>query len=223
MRIDRFTFLSHSHCYVELGSEEQANTAVQKLHRAPLKGKAVTVQPMPQDISLETSTEPYMFLNEGTGARQAILPLIEGRRTALRVEVPGWGDQPKILERQAHLYNNIIRNTFANSGIETLSNVVPFWGTPRSGQKDLHIGYIDFLTVEDADDAIAYYHGTIVKGRKITLQKPLLEVNKARVLKRIDPKAHAELVDLGLVEPLEKKNLKSIERQKGIKTWTRYK
>jgi RNA recognition motif-containing protein len=98
--LDRFTFKNGRQCFIELGSEQEAQKAIAELNNAALLGQVLIVKALKHDFvwgsHKETSEElitSRFFDETTTSALEAVKPLLESRRMMLSVQTPGWGNE----------------------------------------------------------------------------------------------------------------------------------
>lgn len=175
MRVDAFTFHNDSRCFVELGSPEEARKAIEQLHETEIHQKKMTVLPLKDDFewgpkksAKEPPFESRYFYDEGNAAQEAIQPLIEGRRTMLSVQTPGWSPG-STMGTAKHNALDIIAQNFGQYGIERVGDISVFYGDKKANPRMLCL--IDFKTKEGVEQAIKEKHETQINDRLVWLQR----------------------------------------------------
>lgn len=104
LRLDRFTFKNSRTCFIELGSEQEAQKAIAELDNADLLGQSIVVRTIKPDFEWDnhsvTSDELIVaryFQETTTSPIEAVKPLLEGRRMICRLQTPGWGNEHSTL------------------------------------------------------------------------------------------------------------------------------
>ena len=202
MRIDRFTFHNDTMCFVELGSEEEAAKAVERLNGTELQGKKIVVKPLKADFQWgpegERSSLPWgthLFYDEADGANEALKPLAEGRRFMLRVATPGWTTDSVSNQKKNAI--RIIQQTFDKYGVEKISQIHPFYGDIKFNPRLLC--FMDFKTKEGADEAVRQHHDTDIEGRKTWLTPCIPSPYRTHHIAKVAPKLATDLQEQGIL------------------------
>lgn len=203
LKFDRFTFQNDTLCFVELGSEQQASEAIQKLTGVELLNKELAAKPLKQDFvwSNVSGYQPLVgrsryFEDEGTGARDAVKPILEGRRYLLSVETPGWGAGNKSLRGGNETAMKVIEKYIGPYGIECVGALSPFYGDKKENPRLLT--FLDFKTKEGATDAAKALHETEIEGRLTWLKVSELSPWRAYQIGKLDKTLLAELQEQGV-------------------------
>ncbi|KAF1940970.1 hypothetical protein EJ02DRAFT_503840 [Clathrospora elynae] len=202
MRVDRFTFQNSTMCFVELGSEEEVAEAIRRLHDVEVQGQKIVVKPLKADFRWGSIAEhkktPYgtsYFYDEGANARNAIRPLVEGRRMMLSVKTPGWTVDPVNVQSKNAI--RIIDQYFGKYEIESLGAIHPFYGDKQENPRLLC--FLDFKTKEGADNAVRDLHDTDIEGRRTWLQPCHPAPWRTHQIGKVDPELLAELQEKGVL------------------------
>lgn len=173
MRMDRFTFYNDTQCFIELGSPEEARKAVDQFNGFKIHERKLIAAPLKDDFRwgpVQGTNQPFgsrYFYSEGNAVQEALRPLIEGRRTLLSVKTPGWSPKTGVREAKEAAHN-IIAENFGHYGIESISDISPFYGDMKS--KPRMLCFIDFKTKEGADQAMKEKDETEINDRLVWLK-----------------------------------------------------
>jgi hypothetical protein len=204
MRLDRFSLQNGATAWIELASEEEAEKAFKSLNAIEFMDSNLVVQPLKEDFvfgaakDLKDNGRKPVYLFDGPGAaRDALKPLLEGRRLLLSVQTPGWGEHGNSRSHNVIALKNIEEN-LGEYGIECIGGLAPFFGDKKPLPRMLC--HLDFTTKRGAEQALAAVHKTEIDGRLVWLQQSTLSPWKAHRIGKIDQALLAELQEKGHVK-----------------------
>lgn len=135
------------------------------------------------------------FQEEVNTAREALRPLVEGRRYMLSVQTPGWTTD-KVSVQMNNAYR-IIQQTFDKYGVETIGALSPFFGDKKA--KPRLLCFLDFTTKDGAENAARDHHDTEIEGRLTWLQPSGPVSWRAYQIGKVDQELLADLQEKGVL------------------------
>jgi hypothetical protein len=151
-----------------------------------------------EGVQRVTERNPYgsrYFQEEANTAREAIRPLVEGRRYMLSVQTPGW-TKDRVAVQIDNAYR-IIQQTFDKYGVETIGAISPFYGDKKA--KPRLLCFLDFTTKEGAENAVRDHHDTEIEGRLTWLQRSGPVAWRAHQIGKVDQELLADLQEKGVL------------------------
>ncbi|KAK7190893.1 hypothetical protein DPSP01_007846 [Paraphaeosphaeria sporulosa] len=202
MSIDRFRYEGDTFASVELADEQQAQRAVKELNGNASMGNEVYLRALNPEfnwddfLSGNRYRHTYLVREDQSGIRQAVMPLLEGRRVRISVKYPAWGSKGDSPAQRRNTDLKVLERSFDRFGIESISRL-----TPQFGEKTFHpkfFCHIDFTTKQGADEAIRAMHDKECEGVLVWARATEVDAAKAYQIGRLDKELLAELQEKGL-------------------------
>lgn len=201
MNIDRFRFQGDTFASVELANEEQVQKAMDQLNGNKSLGHEVFLRPLNPEFDWNISPAgkhkyPFFVREDKSGIRQAVMPIIEGRRVRISVKYPAWGNKGDSPAKRRDTDLKVLERTFDTFGIQSISRLAPQFGDKTFNPK--FFCHIDFNTKQGAVEAIQTMHNKEVEGVLIWARLSEVDEAKAYQIGRLDKSLLAELQEKGL-------------------------
>lgn len=199
MPMDRFSMTNCSICFVELASKEQVQEATIKLHNKQVGDKVLSVQTINPTFTWDHQTQKYsrFFREDGDETRQAIRPLLEGRRGAIFAQGSGWNSPDDKAGVRKHKAMKIVERVFEKYGVEAIG---PVTAVPlrQSDKRPILLCFLDFETQQGIQEAMRDVRNTVVEGVKMTVELCQLSPFRAGQLGHVSADGLKELQEKGL-------------------------
>lgn len=205
MAIDRFRYEGDTFASVELASEQQAQRAVEELNGNASMGNQVYLRMLSPEfewdnfLSGDRYEHTYLVREDKSGIRQAVMPLLEGRRVRISVKYPAWGAKGDTPAQRRNTDLEVLKHSFDRFGIESISRLVHQYGDISFDPK--FFCHIDFTTKKGADEAIQALHDTEVEGVLVWVRSSGIDATKAFQIGRLEKGLLTELQEKGLAPP----------------------
>jgi hypothetical protein len=201
MNMDRFRYEGDTYASVELTDEKQAQKAIKELSGNESIGNAIYLRALNPDFdwdNFHNAGRKYShFVREDeSGTRQAIQPLVEGRRVRISAKSPSWGSKGDSPAQRRDTGRKVLERAFDQFGIESISKI-----TPQFLEKSFYpkfFCHIDFTTKQGADEAISAMNDTDVEGVLVWTKPTEVDAVKAYHIGRVNKGLLAELQEKGL-------------------------
>ncbi|KAF9738526.1 hypothetical protein PMIN06_001681 [Paraphaeosphaeria minitans] len=232
MSLDRFRYEGDTFASVELANEEQAQRAVKELNGNASMGNEVYLRALNPEFSWDhflsghRYKHTYLVREDKSGIRQAVMPLLEGRRVRISVKYPAWGTKGDSNAQRREKDLKALERSFDRFGIESISRLAPQFGETTFLPK--FFCHIDFTTKQGAEEAVQAMHEKECEGVLVWVRTTEVNEAKAYQIGRLDKDLLAELQEKGLapansdihedwVSKTAKKNPKDFDRHRN---WT---